>query len=81
MAQFANTISENTFGTFRLSYPSSIIVALEKTVTPSLVVLWDLRMWPKSCRRGCITRTLSSNALEPYRMLPSLSSMPREEYV
>ena len=31
-------VSERTFGAFRLSYPSSIIVALEKTVTPSLVV-------------------------------------------
>ena len=38
MAQSANTISDSTFGTFRLSYPSSIIAALEKTVTPSLVV-------------------------------------------
>ena len=81
MAQSANTVSESTFWAFRLSYPSSIIAALQKTVTPSLVVPWDLWMWPKRCIRGCITRTLSSNSLEPYRILPSLSSMPREEYV
>ena len=42
MAQSANTVSESTFGAFRLSYPSSIIAALEKAVTPSLVVPWDL---------------------------------------
>ena len=64
------------FGPLRLSYPSSIIVALEKTVTPSLVVPWDLWMWPKRCRRGLITHILSSNSLEPYRILPSLSRMP-----
>ena len=42
MAQSANTISESTFEAFRLSYPSSIIAALEKAVTPSLVVPRDL---------------------------------------
>ena len=30
------------FGPLRLSYPSSIIAALEKAVTPLLVVPWDL---------------------------------------
>ena len=53
MAQSADTVSESTFGAFRLSYPSSIIAALEKTVTPSYVVPWDLWMWPKRCIPHC----------------------------